>query len=465
MVTADPIFGSLLLGRRENALGDPSNGILMSDSVKLERPSVSGDGSAAVYVSASADICVLPTNDPLQGQCLGLDGAIHSAAISPDGKLGAFVVNDPATGQVDNRITLYEFATDKTKTYNQVAPVLDGSPVDNVLYADALVFSSDSKQLIYDAVSQIHFGGGAAVTRWSIFSINLATDSTTVLVPPLELADFGNPNIGRAGNRYLTFDARSSVNGTTFILVLDLFTGEFGQVGTVGTGFGYPTFTGDESAIIYAQQDFSAFATGFSLVKQPLTANRLAPVGEPTLWYSDATLGVIYRRGTFVGGNQPPATVLTSPQNGATFAPGAAITINAEAGDPEGPVAAVEFYDGSDKLGEDTQAPYTFTWNNAPAGVHRLIARARDELGAVTDSAAVTVTVGSISTPARLSVGIQAGRVRIQLKADPGSYAIEHSPDLRTWTERFSVTADAAGNATVEDAAGDRARFYRARRR
>src|SRR5262249_6943946 len=41
------------LGRRETALGDPDDGISLSGAgVKRERPSVSGDGSLAVFVSA-----------------------------------------------------------------------------------------------------------------------------------------------------------------------------------------------------------------------------------------------------------------------------------------------------------------------------------------------------------------------------------------------------------------------------
>ncbi len=464
LVTADFFTGDLLLGRREDALGDPVDGVLMAESVKLERPSVAGDGSAAVYVNGTSDICVVPTDDPFQRECLGLDGLIHSVAISPDGKLAAFVVNDPTTGQVDNQISVYEFATDKSRTYQLVAPVLDSSPVDNVLYADALIFSSDSKQLIYDAVSQIHFGGGDAVTRWSIFSINLATDSTSVLVPPLELADFGNPNLGRAGTRYLTFDARETATGQGHVITMDLFTGEVAQVGNPGHGFGYPCFNGDESAIIFAQEDPTAISTGRSLVKQALAPTRLAAAGQPSLWFSDATVGVIYRRGDFVGGNHGPTITMTSPLADSNFNAGAPITISADAADADGSIVRVEFFDGSDKLGEDTTAPYSFVWNNAPVGAHRLIARAQDNLGAATDSAAIPITVGATNPASTtLSVSILRGALQIRLQGSAGNYAIEQSNDLKSWTEKLPATITTSGAAIVEDTIAPGKSFYRAR--
>ena len=58
-------------------------------------------------------------------------------------------------------------------------------------------------------------------------------------------------------------------------------------------------------------------------------------------------------------------------------------------------VARVEFYDGATKLGEDTTAPYEFTWTNPSTGAHTITARAIDNAGAtaVSSSTPVTVTI------------------------------------------------------------------------
>ena len=93
------------------------------------------------------------------------------------------------------------------------------------------------------------------------------------------------------------------------------------------------------------------------------------------------------------GGNQLPSVSITSPANGATLNAPASINIIASASDPDGSVSKVEFYQGSTKLGEDTSSPYDFTWSNVAAGSYSLTARATDNAGAVTTSAARTVTV------------------------------------------------------------------------
>ncbi|MCA1628230.1 MAG: fibronectin type III domain-containing protein, partial [Acidobacteria bacterium] len=53
----------------------------------------------------------------------------------------------------------------------------------------------------------------------------------------------------------------------------------------------------------------------------------------------------------------------------------------------------VEFFQGSAKLGEDTSAPYSYTWSNVAAGNYTLTARATDSGGAATTSSAVDITV------------------------------------------------------------------------
>ena len=91
--------------------------------------------------------------------------------------------------------------------------------------------------------------------------------------------------------------------------------------------------------------------------------------------------------------NQPPSVTLTAPANGSSFTAPAAVTLAATATDSDGSVAKVEFYQGSDKVGEDTVAPYQFTTASLSAGGYTFTAGAFDNQGASTSSAAVNVTV------------------------------------------------------------------------
>ncbi|MBL8347387.1 MAG: hypothetical protein JNN03_18250 [Rubrivivax sp.] len=93
--------------------------------------------------------------------------------------------------------------------------------------------------------------------------------------------------------------------------------------------------------------------------------------------------------------NQAPTVSLTAPAANATAAAGESITITATAADSDGTVAAVEFYDGATKLGEDTTAPYEFVWTNPGTGAHTITVRAVDNAGASAVSSSVPVTVSA----------------------------------------------------------------------
>jgi len=95
----------------------------------------------------------------------------------------------------------------------------------------------------------------------------------------------------------------------------------------------------------------------------------------------------------------PPVVNITSPANNATFVANSDITITATASTPTGTISKVEFFNGSIKLGQDLTSPYTFVWNNVPAGSYSLTAKATNSQNAVTTSAVVSILVSVPSTP------------------------------------------------------------------
>ena len=96
--------------------------------------------------------------------------------------------------------------------------------------------------------------------------------------------------------------------------------------------------------------------------------------------------------GTPGTGNTPPTVELTAPAGGATYAAPATLTLSANATDNVA-VAKVEFFSNGAKLGEAAAAPYSFRWTNVAAGAYSLTAKATDNAGLSTTSAAVSVTV------------------------------------------------------------------------
>jgi regulation of enolase protein 1 (concanavalin A-like superfamily) len=102
--------------------------------------------------------------------------------------------------------------------------------------------------------------------------------------------------------------------------------------------------------------------------------------------------------------NAPPTVSLTAPTAGASFKAPATIALAAQASDPEGRLARVEFYSGSTKLATATTSPYTATWSSVPAGTYSLTAIAYDADGAQTTSPAVTVQVNAANAPPTVSL-------------------------------------------------------------
>ncbi|MEU0877223.1 glycoside hydrolase family 48 protein [Lentzea sp. NPDC005914] len=108
------------------------------------------------------------------------------------------------------------------------------------------------------------------------------------------------------------------------------------------------------------------------------------------------------------GPNQPPSVALTAPATGGTYTLPATIPLAATAQDTDGTIAKVEFYAGDALIATDSSAPFSGSWTTAPAGDHRITARAYDNRGATTTSAPAMVKVLSgpavVATPSTLTV-------------------------------------------------------------
>ena len=93
----------------------------------------------------------------------------------------------------------------------------------------------------------------------------------------------------------------------------------------------------------------------------------------------------------------------------------------------------MDFYSGATLIGTTTASPFQITWSNVPAGTYSLTAKATDNGGAATTSAAVSITVTSGSSN-NLPAGWQ--------QADIGAVPI---PGNATYTSgTFSVNGSGA---------------------
>ena len=140
--------------------------------------------------------------------------------------------------------------------------------------------------------------------------------------------------------------------------------------------------------------------------------------------------------------NQPPSVALTAPANGSSYALPTNILISATAGDTDGSVVLVEFFDTGVKLGQSTAPPYNYLWTNVASGTRVLTVRATDDGGGTAISAAVNITA---ARPTNTAYIVPAGTVGTQTLPNPYSIGMDFevvSPILITRLGCFDSASD-----------------------
>lgn len=107
--------------------------------------------------------------------------------------------------------------------------------------------------------------------------------------------------------------------------------------------------------------------------------------------------------------NLPPLVQLVHPRPGEVFPASATISLIALAGDLDGQVVSVEFFEGENSLGLGTPGStdpqvYSAVWENVPAGEYVLTAVATDDDGAKKTSRPISIKVVELQLPPVVTV-------------------------------------------------------------
>ena len=183
----------------------------------------------------------------------------------------------------------------------------------------------------------------------------------------------------------------------------------------------------------------SADGTGFSIM-------RLVPQAygdDPTNWFAWAP-----SPGRQNGYNELPLVSLLAPTEGATFDRPSGILLSADAMDPDGSIAYVEFFSETNKIGRVTTPPYQLLWTNLSFGQRVLTARARDNGGAASVSEPVSIHIYSqppavvLSRPTNGAILISTSAVALAASAsdvDTAVNKVEFYVDGAKVAEDFSA--------------------------
>jgi len=111
------------------------------------------------------------------------------------------------------------------------------------------------------------------------------------------------------------------------------------------------------------------------------------------IWSSSTTPCTVNCWGGALWAHTPPAVSLTGPASNTVLNAPGSLSLTASASASLATVSTVEFFMGGTPVGIDTTAPYTASVSGLPSGQYSFTAVATDNLGARTESAAVTVIV------------------------------------------------------------------------
>lgn len=145
----------------------------------------------------------------------------------------------------------------------------------------------------------------------------------------------------------------------------------------------------------------------------------------------------------------PPACTVAWPLDNIKIRQNGDITIIADAADTDGTVTKVEFYEGTNKLGEDASNPFTYAWTQVPQGDYSIWARAVDDDNIATSSAGAMLVAGTYARPEWMRFeaenAVSDGPV---LRTSPAGYSgtgsMLFNADGGTGID-FTVTASQAG--------------------
>ncbi|HIV03461.1 MAG TPA: hypothetical protein IAC74_07785 [Candidatus Aphodoplasma excrementigallinarum] len=162
---------------------------------------------------------------------------------------------------------------------------------------------------------------------------------------------------------------------------------------------------------------------------------------------------------------------ISEPYSGKIVQAGTDVTITSLASTTDGSIEKVEYYNGSTFLGESATSPYTFVWEDVPAGEHRLTAKAYSSTGVAGTSNVTTLVSRAVVLPSIFGsdmvlqqnmpikvwgTGIDGDTVTVSFNGEEksapvsgGEWAVELSPLAADNKTQYTMSVESALHGSV----------------
>ncbi len=238
-----------------------ANAIPISTTGLRNKPSVTDDGSVAVFVAGDNTIHMIVTDpkDTPQETVLQADRIWSNVVISKGGNRLAAV-----TTAEDKIIHVYDFTTEIWASFELYNPtfsegVISGGP----LYADALEWDYSGEYLVYDAFNSITNSSGDNIEYWDVNFIHLwdiaSQDFSDGEISKLfaSLPDgvsIIDPSYSKTSPNIIAFDYYDANNDEFKVLGVNVETNDISTI-VLNNSLGWPSFNKDDSRISFTSDN------------------------------------------------------------------------------------------------------------------------------------------------------------------------------------------------------------------
>lgn len=229
----------------------------------ISRPSVTDDGSGAVFVAGDNTLHAIITTPGEQPDefVIQEENIWSNAVISKDGNRLAAVTN-----YEDTSIYVYDFDSKTWAKFHLYNPTYtEGVKSEGPVYADALEFDYTGEYLVFDCFNRLENNDGSNIEYWNVNFIRVWNNETNdwgdgeIFKLFASLPDgisIGNPTFSKKSPNVIAFDYFSSDPEEYYILGCNIETNESNSM-IKNVTLGWPSYNKDDSRIAFSSYSLS----------------------------------------------------------------------------------------------------------------------------------------------------------------------------------------------------------------
>lgn len=276
-----------------------TNYVAKSTRSMKRRPSVTDDGSVAVFVGSDSKIYKITLGSSVNETVISSEAIWDNVAISKDGKRIAAI-----TTSVDSAIYVYDFLVQTWQEFKLYNPTYTaGVSTGSVLYADALEFDYTGERVVYDARNVVDNAGGADLDFWDIGTMQVWNKASNTygngkiekLYTQLPSdVSIGNPSFSKNSPYILAFDYIDVVSNKYAIIGKNI-NSNVDDIIALNDQVSYPNYSKLDDKVLY---DVVTSQGQKWLAVVGLDANKIKGLDNSEVLIPDAYWGTWYSTGT-----------------------------------------------------------------------------------------------------------------------------------------------------------------------